>query len=447
MFNLFLSNNSTGTSTYNLSGGSLMASSQEYVGYSGNGTFTETGGTNTVTGSGELIVGFNSGSTGTYNQNGGTNTINYLFLGNNSGSNGTYNLNAGSLTVAGYEKIGNAGTGIFNQNGGTNTLSGDLHIGDASYTGSSGTYNLNAGTLSVGGNIAPINSPSSGGQSIGTLTIGNGTLTVGGGNGVINVGNLVLGSITASNVNFMLSAAGLYQGTNKVAGTLTAGNITIGRDGTATFTQNGASVATGTITLAANAGSSGTYNLNGGTLRAANITVNSGGTFNFNGGTLSVGQFTGNLSNLGGTLAPGNSPGTTNITGNYNQSNAGAFAVQIGGTGPGEFDALHVSGTATLDGTLNVSLFDLGSGLFTPHQGDSFDILTADVLNGQFSSLSLAALGDGLTWQISYLTDAIGTTDVVRLTAVPLPAAYWLFSSGLLGLIGAATKRAHKRSS
>ena len=142
---------------------------------------------------------------------------------------------------------------------------------------------------------------------------------------------------------------------------------------------------------------------------------------------------------------PGESPGTTNVTGDYSQSAPGTFAVEIGGLLPGtEYDVLNVSGTASLDGNLNISLFDLGSGLFTPHAGDSFDILTADLIQGSFGSLTLAALDPGLKWDISYLTDAIGTTDVVRLSvdAVPVPPAMWLFSSGLLGLIGVARRRA-----
>lgn len=438
---LYLLNNST----YNLSTGSLTASFWEYVGYSGTSTFNQNGGINTVTGAANgLTLGFNSGSNGTYNQNAGINSIPHLYLGFNGDSSGTYNLNDGSLS-ANIERIGYGGTGIFNQNGGTNTLSGDLRIGDASYTGSSGTYNLNAGALSVGGNIAPLNSPSSGGRSIGTLAIGNGTLTVGGGNGIINVGNLVLGSIPGSNVNFTLSDTGLYQDTNKVAGALTTNNLILGKDGIGTFTQTGGSnTVSNTITLAVNAGSAGTYNLNDGALHATTITVNSGGTFNFNGGILSVNQFNGDLTNNGGTLAPGNSPGITDITGNYIQSETGIFAVEIGGTGLGQFDMLNISGTATLDGTLNVSLFDWGSGLFTPQAGDSFDILTAQMLSGQFSTYDLVALGDGLAWNISYLTDAIDTTDIVRLSvvsAVPVPPAIWLFGSGLIGLIGIARKR------
>ncbi|NOX09267.1 MAG: hypothetical protein GXP22_07255 [Gammaproteobacteria bacterium] len=50
-------------------------------------------------------------------------------------------------------------------------------------------------------------------------------------------------------------------------------------------------------------------------------------------------------------------------------------------------------------------------------------------------------MGEGLDRQLDFLTDAIGSTDVVRLSvvstsAVPLPAALWLFSAGLLSLVG-----------
>jgi len=167
-------------------------------------------------------------------------------------------------------------------------------------------------------------------------------------------------------------------------------------------------------------------------------------SFIFNGGTLSVDTFTGNLVNNGGTLAPGNSPGVTNVIGDYTQSPSGIFSLEIGGLLVGtEYDLLDVFGNAALDGALDVSLTDLGSGLFSPHIGDSFDILTADSIEGSFDSLLLAALEPGLKWDIDYLTDATGTTDVVRLsvTAVPIPTAMWLFGSGLLGIIGIANRK------
>ncbi len=66
------------------------------------------------------------------------------------------------------------------------------------------------------------------------------------------------------------------------------------------------------------------------------------------------------------------------IDGDYNQLAAGIFGVEIGGRFAGRgYDVLNVTGTASLAGSLNVSLFDLGSGLFSPQAGDNFDILTA----------------------------------------------------------------------
>ena len=53
--------------------------------------------------------------------------------------------------------------------------------------------------------------------------------------------------------------------------------------------------------------------------------------------------------------------------------------IEIFGLNAGmEYDVLAISGTASLAGTLNVDLFDPGSGLFAPSLGDSFDILMAD---------------------------------------------------------------------
>ena len=46
--------------------------------------------------------------------------------------------------------------------------------------------------------------------------------------------------------------------------------------------------------------------------------------------------------------------------------------MDIGGTNSGEFDQLMITGTANLNGDLNISLLDG----YTPTVGDTFDILT-----------------------------------------------------------------------
>ena len=153
-----------------LSGVGQLSTDQEYVGYEGTGTFSQTGGTNTV--NGRLELASQGGSSGTYSlsggqlsaagemigyrgtaaftQTGGTNTISSDFsLGDESPSAiGTYNLQAGQLW-ANYEQVGYDGTGYFTQTGGTHTVSSDLCLGKE--LGSHGTYTISGGILDVDG--------------------------------------------------------------------------------------------------------------------------------------------------------------------------------------------------------------------------------------------------------------------------------------------------------
>jgi hypothetical protein len=89
-----------------------------------------------------LLVG--STGAGTFTQTGGTNSIS-LDLGDNSGTSGTYNLSGMGILSAYREYIGYRGTGSFTQTSGTNSISSYLYLGFNS--GSIGTYNLNGGTL------------------------------------------------------------------------------------------------------------------------------------------------------------------------------------------------------------------------------------------------------------------------------------------------------------
>ena len=125
-----------------------------------------------------------------------------------------------------------------------------------------------------------------------------------------------------------------------------------------------------------------TWNVeSGGTLEAASglffsdtVNVDPAGQFLLTGGTLSVNTIQGNLTNQGGTLAPGTSPGSTPISGDYIQHSGAALDIEIGGPTQGnDFDFVSVGGTATLAGILDVSLING----FTPAGGEQFTILTA----------------------------------------------------------------------
>src|SRR5207253_2149569 len=113
---------------------------------------------------------------------------------------------------------------------------------------------------------------------------------------------------------------------------------------------------------------SGTTIVNGQLATTNGVFINAGSL----GGT---GLITGNVTNAA-LIAPGNSPGTLDITGNYVQTADGTLQLEIGGRDsgpPSNFDRLRVTGTASLGGTVEVTLY----GGFVPAPGDEFSVLTS----------------------------------------------------------------------
>jgi hypothetical protein len=132
------------------------------------------------------------------------------------------------------------------------------------------------------------------------------------------------------------------------------------------------------------------------------VTVNTGAVL---GGT---GTIAGNVSNSGNVDA-GNfvtgvpQVGTLHVGGNYTQAAAGIFSVELASLAA--HDDLIATGSATLGGTLSVSLT---SG-FTPVAGNTFEIMTASGFGGsKFATTNLPSLSADLGWTVNY-----GTTNVV----------------------------------
>jgi hypothetical protein len=70
-----------------------------------------------------------------------------------------------------------------------------------------------------------------------------------------------------------------------------------------------------------------------------------------------------------------------------------------------EYDRLAVDRFAFLDGTLEVSLADAGTGVFTPSVGNTFTILTAaEGVQGTFDDLQLPG---GFTWNVMYGANSV----------------------------------------
>ncbi len=170
--------------------------------------------------------------------------------------------------------------------------------------------------------------------------------------------------------------------------TLANGVVTANRDpGAAVITMApGMMIDAGTgnvvIDLRDGAGRSGTQALRG-MITLADIYAN---TVTLAGGVVDgVGTITADVNNTGATLAPGASPGTLIINGNYMQGANGILQIELGGLTQGiSYDLLSISGTATLDGTLDLILF----GGFTESPGDRFNIIASSSLINDFATIN-----------------------------------------------------------
>jgi hypothetical protein len=120
-----------------------------------------------------------------------------------------------------------------------------------------------------------------------------------------------------------------------------------------------------------------------------------------------TGTLHGSVLNTSGRIKPEH---TINIVGNFSQGAGGAMDMLIFNT---LNDTLNVSGTATLDGTLNV----IGPIDYMPTFGDTFVLLTATSVSGDFATINLPTLGGGL-----YVDVDVTSTQVIA-QVVPEPAS------------------------
>jgi hypothetical protein len=130
--------------------------------------------------------------------------------------------------------------------------------------------------------------------------------------------------------------------------------------------QSGLTQSSGTLTLAS----------------GSTTTMGTGSIFALDGGTMrGSGTIQGDVQVGSATIAPGFSPGTINITGNMTLSSTSIIVAELASAT--SYDQILVGGTATLAGTLNVSMLNG----YTPTFGTTFDIISATSVSGNFGTL------------------------------------------------------------
>ncbi len=182
-------------------------------------------------------------------------------------------------------------------------------------------------------------------------------------------------------------------------------------DGTLTFTGPAASGATAQIN-----GVDSVFNFDGGltndgVMKLIDATVNGDVVNNGSIATTGTGTFTGTVSGSGdftgsgtvifdGTFSPGDSPGQVAIDGHAVLGPTAVLVMELAGRTHGvDYDQVVVAGNLTLGGTLDMQLLDG----FTPHLGDTFDLLDSDAITGSFDSINLPTLAHGLSFDASSL--------------------------------------------
>jgi autotransporter-associated beta strand protein len=186
-------------------------------------------------------------------------------------------------------------------------------------------------------------------------------------------GGTIVASGTAISHNVALTGTGGVFNTTantSVSGAI-GGNGGLWKNGSGTLTLTGVNTFAGNTNVEA-----GKLVVNGSLASAVRILK--GGSF---GGNASI---VGNLTNLG-TLAPGNSPGTINISGNYIE--AGTLDIEVWGlTANTQHDQVIVSGTATFQAGSTIKATKTG-GTFDLARTESVLAVSALAYSGSFTNL------------------------------------------------------------
>lgn len=115
------------------------------------------------------------------------------------------------------------------------------------------------------------------------------------------------------------------------------------------------------------------------------------------------------LLDMQGALRPGNSQGIGRVeVKDFQLSSTSELFVELTGTSLNAFDRVVATGDAIVDGFLSIDIDDVSAGVpFVPVLGNTFNIITANTVTGEFDFFDVSGMPAGLTFHLEYLSNAV----------------------------------------
>ena len=392
-------------------------------------------GTNAI-GWGVQSAGLVDVRSGTFEFNGGGNLAGTNLLAANTKlhlNNGTFNAvaggrSAGAGTLLLSAALVNSGGGVYTATAPVELINGGLLGAGSGTFVSEGLFNINGGSFNTGdgvelNGVVTVNSGANFFGNVGlsgTLTHSFGVNASSGGfnprltirsNGVYNAefdGNLFNGDgsdfLNISSGGTFRKSAG--SGLSAVHWQVNNSGLLEGASGVLHLSRGLNSAAGSEVRVTA-----GEVRLTG------DLTMN--GSRLSGGGLLTFDNSTRTVFNNSGLVAPGNSAGALDITGNYQQGSSAGLQIEIGGTNAvTQHDILRITGMAGIGGNLGVTNING----FAPSGSDSFTILTATGgVTGTFANTpgNILTLPNGDRYEVVYAGTEVRLQNFVSASMPP----------------------------